>query len=493
LLLRTGRTAAVTLVAVAFGAAASAAAASVNIVSQTKSGANYFKTIQEAVNNSSRGDFVLIEPGKPYDEAVKVTSAQSGITIRGMDRNGVVIDGQHKADNGIEIKLANEVSVENLTVKNFDTGPGACPPANGECGNEIWWTGGKDSGKVGAHGWSGSYLTAYDTGLFGGYGLFAQNETEGSWKNIYASGFNDSGMYIGACQECDARVTEATMEKNALGYSGSNSGGKLAIENSIFRNNSAGVVPNSENPGDGPPPQDGQCGRPNNPPEPPEQTPKNITTTNIQRCTVIHDNLITENNNLTVPVNESTARVGFGVGVLLPGDYADLIEHNVISKNANDGLIGIEVPIPFLPPLFEFEVAPGVIGHSIFFQLAGNKVSNNQFLRNGHPHGGLFTGDVTLGSGANEIFRMVPSESTNNCLSGNSFGDGTFPRGIQGTWGCQNNTTPNPGGAPGIYEYIAAVPEEAAKLRKETGQPEPPPQPTMPNPCVGVPQNPLCK
>jgi hypothetical protein len=297
-------------------------------------------------------------------------------------------------------------------------------------------------------------------------------------------------MYIGACQECDARVTEATMEKNALGYSGSNSGGKLAIENSIFRNNSAGVVPNSENPGDGPPPQDGECGRPNNPPEPPNPTPENITTTNIQRCTVIHDNLITENNNLTVPVNESTARVGFGVGVVLPGDYADLIEHNVISKNTNDGLIGIEVPIPFTPPPF-FE--PPFQG-SIFFQLAGNKISNNQFLRNGHPHGGPFTGDVTLGSGANEIFLSPPkeSQSKNNCASGNSFGDGTFPRGIQGTWGCQNNTTPNPGGAPAVYEYIQAAAQEAAALRKETGQPAPPPQPTMPNPCEGVPSNPLC-
>jgi hypothetical protein len=478
-LVRASRAAALALVVVAFGATASAAAATVRIVSQkVPLPAGDYEKIQTAVNASTRGDWVLIEPGT-YKEAVKVGSAQSGIWIRGMNRNEVVIDGEHKAENGIEIKLANEVWVENLTVKNFDSGPG-CPPANGECGNEIWWTGGKDSQRVDYHGWYGSYLTAYDTGLNGGYGLFAQNETEGSWNNIYASGFNDSGMYIGACQECDARVTEATMENNALGYSGSNSGGKLAIENSTFRNNSAGVVPNSENPGDGPPPQDGECGRENNIPVSP--TPTNITSTNIQRCTVIRNNLITENNNLTVPVNGSTARVGFGVGVVLPGTYADLIEHNVISKNTNDGLIGIEVPIPFEPPFAE----------SIWFQLAGNKISNNQFLRNGHSHGGPFTGDLTLGSGANEIFRGVPSESTNNCVSGNSFGDGTFPKGLQKAWSCQYNTTPNPGGAPGIYEYISAVPEEGARLRKETGQQPPPPQPTMPNPCEGVPENRIC-
>ena len=87
---------------------------------------------------------------------------------------------------------------------------------------------------------SGAYLTAYDTGLSGGYGIFTGNETEGSWENIYASGFADSGIYIGACQECNARVSGATMENNALGYSGSNAGGKLLLENSIYRRNTVG-------------------------------------------------------------------------------------------------------------------------------------------------------------------------------------------------------------------------------------------------------------
>ena len=71
-------------------------------------------------------------------------------------------------------------------------------------------------------------------------------------------------MYLGACQECQARITDATMENNALGYSGSNSGGSLEIENSIFRHNIAGIAPNAENPGDPPPPQDGECNRENN-------------------------------------------------------------------------------------------------------------------------------------------------------------------------------------------------------------------------------------
>src|SRR5947209_3658125 len=82
--------------------------------------------------------------------------------------------------------------------------------------------------------------------------ILAQHMKEGSWEHIYASGYNDSGIYIGACWECKAKVNDATIEDNAVGYSGSNSGGRLVIENSIFRNNGAGIVPNGENPGDGP-------------------------------------------------------------------------------------------------------------------------------------------------------------------------------------------------------------------------------------------------
>ena len=141
------------LIAVAFGAGAGSAAAAapqVNIVRQGNPPAtmpantHYYKTIQAAVNASTSGDWVLIEPGV-YDEPVKVTAAQSGIWIRGMDRNEVILDGQNEPGNGIEMYKANNVRVENLTVRNFDTG---CS----ECGNEIWWNGGADSAEIGAHG-----------------------------------------------------------------------------------------------------------------------------------------------------------------------------------------------------------------------------------------------------------------------------------------------------------------------------------------------------
>ena len=427
---------------------------------------HYFKTIQSAVNATTAGDWVLIEPGV-YDEAVVVTSAHSNIWIRGMNRNKVIVDGQHKAGNGIEIFKANDVWVENLTVRNFEES-GTCPDES--CGNEIWWNGGADSGKIGAHGWYGSYLTAYDTGLEGGYGIFTNNETEGEWENIYASGFNDSGMYLGACQECKARIVGAVMEDNALGYSGSNSGGRLAIEWSLFRNNADGIVPNSEKPGDGPPPQDGECNRPE---VPTSETPT-ISSTRIPRCTVIRNNVVVENNSLTVPVNGATEPGAWGAGIILPGSYADAVEQNLIANNANIGLIGLEREVD------------GTI-----FQLAGNKISNNLFLHNGYL-GGPLDGDLTLVSGYSELVGAGESQSKNNCVSGNLFSDATFPTKIQGTWGCQNGTTPNPGGGLAAYEAIGQLQAEAAAKRAAVPQPAPPAQPTMPNPCEEVPKNPLC-
>jgi hypothetical protein len=466
---------------------ASALAAQVNIVRQGASpsgipvNTEYFKTIQAAVNASTLGDWVLIEPGVYYEE-VKVTSEHSGIWIRGMNRNTVILDGQNKPGNGIEIYKANNVWVENLTARNFDTG---CD----SCGNEIWWNGGAESSKVGAHGWFGSYLTAYDTGLNGGYGIFTGHETEGSWDNIYASGFNDSGIYLGACQECNARITKATVENNSIGYSGSNAGGQLVIEKSIFRRNSSGIVPNSENPGDEPPPQDGECGRENV--EHPNPEPL-ITSTRIARCTIIRNNLITENNNLTVPVNGSTAPAPWGAGVELPGDYADLIEKNVITNNANDGVLGFEYPNPFTPE--------NNFAGTLFFQLAGNRISSNVFAHNGY-RGGAFTGDVALMGGFSELFQNLglsypDSHSVNNCVSGNVLTDATFPSQIQATWGCQHDETPSPGGGAEAIEYLIRNPTEAAEERyvhPPVGQPAPPPQPTMPNPCRNVPTNPLCR
>jgi hypothetical protein len=472
------RTLVVALVLVACGTmAATASARHVEIVSQGEApagklptGVHYFKTIQSAVEATERGDWVLIEPGV-YTEEVKVTAAHSGIWIRGMDRNKVILDGQNKpapgGSNGIEIYKANNVWVENLTARNFDRAT-----SNGPGGNEIWWNGGEGSGKIGAHGWWGRYLTAYDTSLNGGYGIFTNNEKIGEWDHIYASGFNDSGMYLGACHECLAVINHATMENSALGYSGSNSGGNLIIENSVISHNTDGLAPNSENPGDGPPPLNGAC-NPSHPWGPHYHKLPTFTSTEIERCEIFRNNLVEENNNINAPDNPSSAAAPWGAGIELPGTYGVLVENNTIKNNPTNGVLGFEYPNPY-PPTEQ----------TINFGLSGNRISNNTFSGNGGA-GGAFAGDLMLTGG-------TFANSTNNCVSGNSFSDAVYPEKIEETWGCQNTTTPNPNlGFPAIF-YLLEL-QEVSENRTPTAQPVPAEQETMPNPCSGVPiKNPVC-
>ena len=80
-------------------------------------------TIAEAVAQARRGTIIEIAPGV-YHEAVSVEVP--GITLRGLDRNEVVLDGRFTLANGISVK-ANDVAVENFEelrriVAAFDVG-----------------------------------------------------------------------------------------------------------------------------------------------------------------------------------------------------------------------------------------------------------------------------------------------------------------------------------------------------------------------------------
>ena len=70
---------------------------------------------QEAVDAAAEGALVLVEDGT-YEEAIEITTP--GITLRGINRNTVVVDGGFERDNGVLIE-ADGVAVENLTVRHF--------------------------------------------------------------------------------------------------------------------------------------------------------------------------------------------------------------------------------------------------------------------------------------------------------------------------------------------------------------------------------------
>jgi len=272
---------------------AAAANAKVLRVGTYKGIRGQFKSIQAAVDAAKPNDWILVGPGDYKEHSGKtpkganfkdrpagVLITKAGIKLRGMNRNSVVVDGTKPGSaqcsnkgsaqefgpklsgkalglNGIMVWKARNVWVQNLTACNYLHGAG-------DTGNEIWWNGGDGSGKVGGFQYYGSYLNATTTFYNGEdtaaqYGIFSSNWNGGTWANTYASNFNDSGYYIGACrQQCNQVLDRAWSQYSVLGYSGSNSGGNLVVKNSEFDHNQDGFDTNSQN-GDDPAPHEQLC------------------------------------------------------------------------------------------------------------------------------------------------------------------------------------------------------------------------------------------
>jgi hypothetical protein len=177
-----------------------------------------YPTIQAAVDAADPGDLVLIERGI-YREAVDVRTP--GLTIRGVDRNEVIIDGEFERANGIQAIFTDGVVVENLTTMNHTL-------------NGVFWSG--------VRGYRGSYVTAINNG---DYGIYAFDSGDGLFEHSYASGSPDASFYIGQCNPCDAVITDSIGEYSGLGYSGSNASTNIYIVNNVFRFNGTGAAPNS--------------------------------------------------------------------------------------------------------------------------------------------------------------------------------------------------------------------------------------------------------
>ncbi|MGH2681294.1 MAG: PLDc N-terminal domain-containing protein [Actinomycetota bacterium] len=266
-------------------------------------------TIQEAVDRARPGGLVLIEPGV-YREAVVVTTPY--LTVRGMDRNDTILDGDFELANGIHVVEADGVAIENLTARRFLL-------------NGFLWSG--------VLGYRGSYLTAASNG---DYGVFVFGSRWGRLEHSYASGSPDAGFYIGACNPCDAVITDVLAEHNALGYSGTNAGGGLAIVNSEWRENLAGIVPNT---------LDSEPFAP-------------------QEDVLIAGNHVHHNNSTTVDAKEYQY-VPYGMGIVLAGGRGNRVAGNLVEDQATYGI----ATIPILD--------------ANFWPSGGNEVRGNTVRRSG--------------------------------------------------------------------------------------------------------------
>ncbi len=239
-------------------------------------------TIQAAVDAADPGDLVLVEPGV-YDESVDVATAE--VTIRGTDRNEVILDGGFELDNGIRVVGADGVAVENMTARNYTS-------------NGFFWTG--------VEGYRASYLTTYRVGA---YGIYVFDATDGLIEHSYASGSPEGGFYVGQCFPCNTVVDDVLAEHNGLGYTGTNAGGELYIVNSTFRHNRVGIMPNSGS----------------------------YELCYPQRDTTIVGNQVHSNNQPDTPATRSALR-NMGTGILVYGGTHNVIERNLVFDHEHIGI-----------------------------------------------------------------------------------------------------------------------------------------------------------
>ena len=326
-----------------------------------------YKTITAAVNAAKSGDVVLVDKGV-YKEAVDVTT--SDITIRGVDRNKVILDGGFKLENGIRVLGTNGVVVENMTARNY-------------LSNGFYWTG--------SDRYRGSYLTAYRNG---DYGLYSFDAHHGQFDHDLGAGSPDAGFYIGECYKCDAVLDHDLSEYNGLGYSGTNSGGDLYIINSEFSNNRAGLVPNAGS---------------------------------YEGCYPGRDNTIVGNivhdNNYLGGGGIDNSLLAQGNGILLAGSINNTIERNLVYNHKRTGIAAVPFPesdandVP--PPASQLskpcdpkkKPKSGKKIGTVLWNATGNHFLDNVILNSGL---------ADMGSGT------IPDDAAslkalNNCFSGNSF------------------------------------------------------------------------
>jgi hypothetical protein len=481
-----------------------------------------YASIQAAVNAAKPGDWVLVAPGD-YHETADLTGppteyteggfggvliTTSDLHVRGMDRSTVVVDGtrpgspqctSNPADqeygnvvggkaagrNGIVVFKGNDDWIENLTVCNFLSG-------NEGGGNGVWWNGGDGTGKIGLTGYWGNYLTA-TTSFFSTeaaaatYGIFASNsQGPASWNQLYANNQNDSGMYVGGCKQvCGITISNAWMEYNALGYSGTNSGGAIVITHSQFDHNQDGFDTNTQLNGDPPAPQNGAC-------------PKNGISriTHTHSCWVLMDSYIHDNNNANAPASGGAAMGPTGTGMTLSGGRNDTVMHNKFANNGAWGLLFVPYPDPNTPSLGQ--TCAGTGGHyysglGCVYDPQGDALLSNTFKHNGYyknPTNSDF-GELTLSNHIVNCFAKnldpdgsyptnlskAESKCTGKSAGGNAFGSA---QNLYFQALCDTGLGTCPAGSH--YPKHGAVELHAV-----------PKLPSMPNPCKGVPTNPWCK
>jgi hypothetical protein len=197
------------------------------------------KSLSEAVKKVEPGGMILVDKGT-YRESVTIDKPD--VTIRGVDRDATVIDGEGIRPYGI-VGIADGVRVQNLTVKEhtfYGVLVTGLHDANGPAAESSEGYEPFDPDKFPPlQRYAVDHVTAYNNGL---YGIYAFNSQHGTIADSYASGSADSGFYVGQCKNCDVLVANNVAERNAIGFENANASDSVVIAGNRFSNNRVGMT-----------------------------------------------------------------------------------------------------------------------------------------------------------------------------------------------------------------------------------------------------------
>ncbi len=296
-------------------------------------------TIPKAVAAATPGTTILVDSGT-YPGGVVVPRTKPGLTIRGVDRNTVILDGRDKQKNGIVVH-ADDVALLNMTAHDF-------------LENGFYWEDVK--------GFKAQYLTAWN---ILGYGIYSEGSSAGEIDHDYVSWAADAAYYIGECNPCRSVIDSVVAVRSAVGYSGTNASGYLTIRNSTWRDNGAGILPNTYA----------------NEHDPP------------QHSITIERNVVSNSGRAAVPIRTPLAGF-FGIGIAIAGGNQDIVSHNTVTGSDRYG-------IAIFPTARRIVLGPGA-----------------QLPPYWKPSGNLITNNRTIGSGKVDLVLSAGSKP-DNCFSAN--------------------------------------------------------------------------
>jgi hypothetical protein len=317
-------------------------------------------TLQAAVAQASPGDEIVLAAGT-YPGGVVIAEGKHDLTIRGVDRNAVVLDGADRRKNGIVVH-ADGVSILNLSAHNFTQ-------------NALYWDG--------ADRFRASYVTVWNVGE---YGIYVEDGEHGRVDHTYVSGAARAAYYVGECRPCDATVSDVVARLSAIGYSGTNATG-VVIRDSLWDRNGAGLVPNTYA----------------NEALPP------------QARSTITGNVVTGSGRAHVPIK--TALAGFiGVGIALAGGNANVVRSNRVTGSERYGIAVF--------PTARFVDFSGGPEPGPPWRPTGNRITHNAVSGSGRADLALSAGSGPRNCfSSNAVRRTLPRGlQTPNCRSATSAG-----------------------------------------------------------------------